>query len=443
MVDRKRVLRDLGFLVGLVLVGGLLGWLLGGCTPTPTVIPPEQVVGETFRARELGPGYVADPQGMAIHDIDPERDLIYLGAFAYDAALSFGEGAKEYYRYGAQNQGTLFCTGHVQDPDVFEVTIPVPKVTKDYGALYKAQVVSRGDISAPVTSMQLRDLEIVWYGPAQRLHMVFAKHYQYTPTPCFASSRLTLANPETRGPWYVGEGVNPIETNEYLFTLPAWWAHKYANDYRICAGRHRDGQGPSGPTLYAFGDSAFVLHAPPTGAELPSVTLLRYEDLACFDGREGNCIVDHCPEDDYRGAAFIEDGPRRAFVFIQRKSAGRCWYGYPDGSVCPPICDCSDCGGERGYQAEGYQARMIFFRASDLAMVAQGHWPPWKPQPYAVLDLTPYMLNGDVNLCGVAYSPQTDIAGDPHSGWLFVTQQAGHETMSARHPVAHVWKVGR
>jgi hypothetical protein len=444
-----------GFAVGLAIVGILLSWALligGGCGPKPGTPEGDLAAGKAFRERGIGPGFVKDPAGMRIHDIDPELDLTYFGAFGGPSDLDFGDGAKEYYAYGDNSRGSLFCTGHrvyMGQPgfpeQLYEITIPRPVIANSYGALYRGSVLQGG--SPYRGEMKLKDVEIWWRGGAQRLHGQVGKHYEYTDGPRHFAFRLNLANPQTVGPWNLTP--NAIETNGYLFQLPEWFAYRWTEGRRLVCGRHRDGQGPSGPTLYAYNPYNTAGELVESGAMLSVTTLLRYDDLACWENPSDNCIIDHCPEDAYTGAAFIEDGPRRAVVFARRKAfdadgdgTARCWYGYPNGQTCPPVCECSNCGGNRGFQAEALRAELAFFRARDLGLVAAGLMEPWEPQPYAVLDLTSYLIGSGPNLGGVAYCPKTEVPpDDPHSGWLFVTEL--YDDGVTERPVFHVFKVGR
>ena len=416
--------------------------LLGlACCATQPATPPEPPFIMQDAVRELGPGFVRDPNTQSIHRLTP-GDIEYLGAFRLP--IAFSGGAKEYYRYGDGDRGSLFCTGHLvnMDPQLYEVTIPLPKITGDFSELYTAEILQAGNPMPPGTSadLKLKDVELLWHGPSQRLHLVYAKHYQYTDSPCRATSRIVLNDSQTLGPWYLDRPA--IESNVYLFTIPEWFAYQYTLGRRLACGRHRDGQGPSGPTIYAYGWPN-PLDPPAANTMLGSTTLLRYDDLACWeDGAGDHCIVDHCPEDTYRGGAFLDDGRRRAVVFGRRKGIGRCWYGYPDGTTCPPVCDCGDCGGSRGFQADDYRPELVFFNPMDLAAVATGDWPSWKPQPYAVVDLSPFWFNGGVEVSAVAYAENTDVPpGDPHSGWLFVSQEKALETSSAAYTAVHVFRV--
>jgi hypothetical protein len=43
--------------------------------------------------------------------------------------------------------------------------------------------------------------------------------------------------------------------------------------------------------------------------------------------------------------------------------------------------------------SNSFSARIIFYNLADLARVATGELEPWKPQPYAYLDIDEYLFH--------------------------------------------------
>lgn len=426
----------LGFVLVVFVLAAFFGAAIGGCGPKPE--PPE-AMGDGFVERRVGPGFVPDAT-IGVHDLVFARDLVYEGAFT--AMIAFSEGAKAFNAEGDDGRGSLYVTGHLveMDPELYEVTIPEPVIGASWSSLPRVSVIRNGSPVAPISGLKLKDVELF---PPCWLHLTFGKHQQDNDYPCHGACRPDLTG--TVGPYWCGRGApirNQIETNAYLAGLPDWWANLNTGGRNLIRGRHREGQGPSGPTLYVD-EWPDPFTAPPAGFRTDALTLLRYGDRACWEGGGENCIDQHCPADTYMGVAFVESGRIRAFVWAGLKGYGECWYGYPDGTRCPPVCDCQTCGGARGFQATSYMPRLVAFRASDLAAVAAGLVEPWEPQPYDVFDLSPYMVGGpnSVNVTGLAYCSPRDVPpGHRWAGRLFVSEK-DTGTQYTAYPTIHVFRV--
>jgi hypothetical protein len=385
------------------------------------------------------------------------RDLDYLGAFLLPDGDEFAycQGIKAYNPDGDPHgpadgfPGSLFGTGHVWYSEAYEVTIPAPVDSRNVNDLPEADV-----LQAPVelvTQIELSvddELKGMEYLPAQglqttpKLYVCFGRHYQYNRRETHGWTEIDLRHPNAKGPWFVGPEsmVSDLNTNEYIFTIPKSWADQYCPGKRLACGRHRDGQEASGPSIIAFGPWNDG-NPPPPGTELGATPLLLYEPWSCVcetceGNQDGDCLDGHCEEDNWFGGAWLEDGIRSAVAIIGVKSYGDCWYGYPDGTRCPPTCECDDCGGHRGYQADYFRTVILLYDPNDLAAVAQGWLDSDQPQPYEIFDITPYMLQypapeNKIKATGVAY--------DEERGLLFVTEEYGH--IADYRPVIHVWQV--
>ena len=79
-------------------------------------------------------------------------------------------------------------------------------------------------------------------------------------------------------------------------------------------------------------------------------------------------------------------------------------------------------------------SQLIFYDVDDLATVAAGEMEPWEPQPYATLELDPW-------LWGVSDSRQKHhvgaIAYDSVHRRLFLMEPL----VDADRPLVHVWSV--
>ena len=134
-------------------------------------------------------------------------------------------------------------------------------------------------------------------------------------------------------------------------------------------------------------------------------------------------------------------------VFIGTKALGYSWYGFANGvewaydcaEQDPPTCpDVPEWPYDnRGYWAEDYQAQVIFFDTNQLGAVASGEIESYHPQPYAVLDLTPYLLNPELDYANYKRDLVGAAAFDPDSGLLYVIERLADEYAS----IVHVFRV--
>jgi hypothetical protein len=177
--------------------------------------------------------------------------------------------------------------------------------------------------------------------------------------------------------------------------------------------------------------------------------------------------------DEWEGGAFLttSDG-RSAVLFAGTKGTGsKFWYGFAnpagpdlpcveeemreqfqlcylaDGSPCPNE-DLHECAGHndfRGWWSSSFQAQIILFDPADLARVAAGEWLPWQPQPYAVIDLDPFLLHNpnavEEDMLGRGLQRRYrlgEIAYDRAAGLLYVLELFG----DGDQPLVHIWRVG-
>ncbi|MBN1964161.1 MAG: hypothetical protein JW910_05920 [Anaerolineae bacterium] len=338
--------------------------------------------------------------------------------------------------------GSLFGTGHDWYQYVSEVSIPVPLITPALDALPVATTLQPfadvrgemfGELEQPVAALEvLPGVE----GAEGRLVFAWGQHFQemrYGPS--HGWSRLDLADPQSAGPWSVGDFPDYL-TNNYLFTIPAEWA-AHTPGMTLATGRFREGgQGGSGPSLIAFAPPD-VDDPAPAGAVLPALALLRYGDYTT-PGEQQLDDYRHC--DDWTGGAWLTAGERAAVIFVGTKALGECWYGFANGIVWPeegPWPDVPEWPYDnRGYWASEYEEQMLFYDPADLAAVAAGTLEPWQPQPYARLDISDVFF-------GVREDWTRGRAGsaayDRERGLLYVTEPTADDSGRT---VIHVWRVG-
>jgi len=416
--------------------------------------------------REPLPGPVDVPPG---NRIQPEN-LTYLGAFR----LPEGSGGSNwdysghgltYYPggdpAGADDgfPGSLYGFGHDHQLMVSEITIPTPVISKNLDDLNTAATLQPfADITAGLFDPDAVDLPRagIEYLPPQgnqttgKLHFVWGQHFQFFE-PSHGWSELDLSNPQPAGLW-VFDGFTNYVTSDYLFEIPEAWANAYTPGLRLATGRFREGVwGGFGPALFAFApweDGS----PPPPSSTLTSITPLLLYGIQ----EEGNPEIvsdssmmmnGYQEADHWWGAAWLTSRDYAAVVFAGTKALGSSWYGFANGVVWPYDCadhtpvTCPDVPewpySDRGYWAESFQAQMIFFDPNQLAAVAQGHIQPYEPQPYATLDLTPYLFDPNIDLGEYKRDLVGAAAFDREHGYLFVVERLADEYKS----VIHVFQI--
>ena len=164
--------------------------------------------------------------------------------------------------------------------------------------------------------------------------------------------------------------------------------------------------------------------------------LLAYSNILADDGH----VMDgYSHADEWAGGAWLSDGARSAVILVGTKALGETWYGFADGTVWPeeppfpPVPDPPN--DERGWWAEGFGARILFYDPADLAAVARGEAETWAPQPYAVMDI-------DAQLYHITSPQQWHRVGaaafDRERGLLYIMEPLADEDRS----LIHVWQVG-
>ncbi len=386
--------------------------------------------------------------------LQPE-DLEYRGAFRLPdgpeefAWMYSGEGLA-YYPDGDKGgpgdgyPGSLFGVGHNWNQYVSEIAIPVPVVSaaKNLDELNTATTLQafaniRGELYAEM-EMPRAGLAILPQMPGQaaaKLYFSFAQHLEDQPgKPAFGWCELTLSTPKPAGPWRI-DGLGNYLTSDYLLPLPRAWAKKHAGGRCLGAGRYRDGgQGGQGPSLFAVAPWQDG-KPPPANAELAMTTLLRYPAVTAA---EPHAMKNYHHSDDWSGAAWVIAGGKSALLFLGTKGAGKCWYGYANGLVWPeeppypkvPEYPFQD----RGWWSSRMFAQILFYDTADLEKVAAGKMRPREPQPYATLDIEPFLYRQRERLemrhLGAA-------AFDRARGILYVVEFRGDEDKS----LVHVWQV--
>ncbi len=359
--------------------------------------------------------------------IQPE-DLEYLGAFR----LPQGSGERDWtYSGNAATHvpegdpkgpedgfpGSLMATGNDTHLLVSEIGIPAPKIPthKRVDALNTARTLQPfQDVFGPITGPMEQPRVGLSYLPSRsdkrtgRIHFGLGLHLQDTgfdPSHGWFETDLSSARPA--GPW-VFDGYSGYVTNDYLCEIPRAWADTHTPGQVLAAGRAREGPwAGGGPALFAF-EPGNEETPPSPGTELRSVTpLLLYGEqrpgIPEIASTEAQRLPGYSDSDRFRGCAWLTAGDRGAVVFAGTKAVGESWYGFANGVRWPYECGqgghspCPDVPeypyDNRGFWASDFKAQLLFYDPQDLASVARGRMKTWEPRPYAVLDLSPYLLD--------------------------------------------------
>ena len=401
-------------------------------------------------------GAVVPASGAGL--FQPE-DFRYLGAFRTPVVmgtaqgtsvdmLSWCKGIEAYYPYGDPGgdadgfPGSLFGIGHGWVSVAYELSIPAPVISDNVSDLPVAQLLQAPhDVcsSIEVDGDALKSIEWLPEQPgmtSEKLFISFGQHYQYDRRPTHGWVDLTLSNPNPAGAWNVGTDtqVNCLNTNEYLFSIPKDWADANVGGKRLACGRYREGQVACGPSIIAFGPWE-AGNPPVPNADLPAVPLVLYKNL---DPSRG--LTNFCWADNWTGGAWLKNDELASVAIVGTKGYGNCWYGWQDGTTpeqCatwPGGCEANGYGGSnRGYYATSFRTVVLLYFPDDLARVARGEEGSWEPQPYAVWDITPYMIRPEstyeIGTGGVAY--------DEAHGLLYITERGG-DTANEK-PIIHVF----
>ena len=407
----------------------------------------------------LQPGDLHYLGGFLLPELDNENSWLYSGnGLAYYPG---GDAGGE----GDGFPGSLIGTGNDLYINIGEVSIPAPVNSpgKNPDELNTARTLQGlTDILGPLTDAYWEQprVGLCWL-PAQsgqdrdKIHYTFGQHLQDTAfEPCLGWFNPDLSNPQTTGPWVFG-GFTGYVTNDYLTRIPTAWADAHVGGRYLGAGRAREGPWAGrGPALFAC--APWQEGSPPArGSALQNITpLLMYgtqPEGSPELGLDPAWIMNNYSDSDrFRAVSWLTAGDRAAVVFAGTKAMGNSWYGFADGTVwdynCAETNSCPEVPpfpyDNRGFWAEDLQAQLIFYDPEDLAQVAAGAIPTWQPQPYAVMDLSPYLFDSVWNEEDLAIY-RRDFVGaitfDADRRLLYVTEQLA---MADGRSVIHVFRVG-
>jgi len=387
-------------------------------------------------------------------DGDPPTGLLQPEHVVYEGAFRLPHGGGEGYSWeyaghaltyypdgdpggdGDGHPGSLFGVGHDWNLYVSEISIPAPVNSRSVSSLGSARTIQPfRDIGWGLHGYYEDGRIGLEYLPPQggqttgKIHFCLGQHFEeddYGPSHGWAD--LDMGNPA--GLWSVGGQLN-YRTNDYLFEIPEAWAATYTPGMRLATGRFRDGgNGGRGPNLFAYGPWNHG-NPPSRGATLDAVALIAYSEFVAPDS---HYMHDWNPADSWTCGAWLESGERSAVILVGAKALGEGWYGYHDGTRYPSG---GEGPGERGWWADDFVARIIFYDPSELGEVARGALQPWEPQPYAHMDIGDRLFHREPRNETHQYHHVRGCAYDRARNILYVIEFGGDEYYS----VIHAWRI--
>lgn len=408
---------------------------------------------------------LADPPAT---DLISPQDLQYMGAFrlpegSNESTWEYSGYAMTFYPAGDPTgpadttPGSLFILGHDQQQMVSELAIPQP-IISDSKNLEELNTAETLQPFADITNGMFGYLEIPRAGlaylpdpdglSAGLLHFAWGQHLQYFEA-SHGWSGIDLSDPQPAGPWHFGDYTNYI-SNDYLFEIPPEWAASIGADYRLASGRFRDGQWSGlGPALLAY--APFPATAPAAaGTTITTIKpLLLYgstlAEIPEIQLDENVRMESFSEPDEWSGAAWLTTADQAAVIFVGTKAIGRSWYGFGNGvefpisedpnTVYPEVPDWPH--DSRGYWSEEIAGQILFYNPHDLVAVANGTMQSGEPQPYAVLDLNPYLYDPGFDYEADKNYVLGAVAFDRENGILYIVERRADEEKS----IIHVFEI--
>ena len=375
-------------------------------------------------------------------------DLTYQGAFRLPEGQAgsevktwdWGGSAMTYYPAGDPKganddyPGSIFGAGHAWEHQISEFSIPKPIISKQLNNLTVAKtlqgfqnILNVGNLEIPRTGLCY--LTKQGNQTTDKIHFCWGYHMQEDPpdlTHGWCETNLT--NPQIQRGWYLADLPTynrNMSTNNYMFEIPKTWANKNTPGKFLATGRYRDGGwGGQGPGIFAIGPWNDG-NPPASGSAIANVPLLLYDSTYTGEPAEHTMRSYH-HSDEWGGAVWLTARKKSAVLFAGTKGIGDCWYGDPNG----PCLECED----RGWWSTGFEGQFIFYDPDDLAKVASGVWPTWKPQPYATLNINQHLYH-------ITSKQQKHHLGaasfDSKRGILYVFESFAEDDR----PVVHAWNV--
>lgn len=372
--------------------------------------------------------------------ISPDT-IHYKGAFRvpsdyadFQLSWNYNAGGLVYYSGGDPNgpddgyPGSLFGTGHVYQCAISEISIPEPVISESHilSELNSAQTFQPftkvdGEMGNDMLIGGLAHLPKQGVQSEGRLYFGKGKHFPDQTASNHGWVNLDLHPASTKGLWKIGD-IPTVNTGYMLFEIPSDWATQHTSGRILATGRNRWGQGTfgHGPSLYAI--APWESGTPPApDTPLDYTTLIQYSGTDESTSLQGYRIADT-----WSGGAWLTKGADGAILFAAQISYGPVWYGmdYATGNM-------------RGMFGINRKITLQFFNPGDLAKVADVLVDSHTPQPYAVLDITPYLWADYATRTIQESGNHFLIAYDRERSYLFIPEK----NIDGNKPIIHVFEI--
>lgn len=381
----------------------------------------------TRRGNESAPSNTASisvPSWSCDSLFNPYTNFRHEGAFRLPtssqeyASWAYGGSGLTYYPGGnpgrsdtlSELPGSLYGFGHSHSMLVGEISIPRPSVAKGTAPLPRATQLKAfadpwprvyptdggGALRAFPDGASGPDAGLAYHPAAKNvpegLYYTLADGYA-TPADQPNLGSFSLALDKAQGPWFLQgpppRNVDPSLSSRFAFTLPAAWADKHTGGRSLVVGsKYISGRNvPSqGTTLYAVApwESGAL---PAASGVVSAVEMLRYPGGSDPARAQHNYFWD----DDAEGAAFLSAGNKSGFWVAYRQTMGDNWYGDPHGQQ-NALYDLPEprWASGKGTCASYRVAAFLAYDPAEIVAVIKGDKKTWEPQPYVMMDLTPF-----------------------------------------------------
>jgi hypothetical protein len=425
----------------------------------------------------------------AAEKIRPEHDIQYLGAFRVptDSSSNYSWGwlSKNGLVFNPDSGNLIsppmYSESHANFGKITEFTIPAPVIsaTKNLSDLNVSSTVhdwtdiTEGLWDVGYTSSKVvSDMAII---PAQGTQtsskIYWLSTSWYSPSVgnrTLGMSDLNFTTPNAKGTWIIdGEWAGESDpetakTSRYAFTIPQNWADNHVSGYSLGVGENKPNNGGSrGACLFAV--KPWDTDTPLGDGEDIDSKMLMCAGMDTANRR--NYDASHWDffsfSDQQLSVAWVEVGSRSAVIlsgsisYLPADTEGDCdpnteiceYYKdnvpYDNDALITPV-DISQTSPDactaypHDYRAEPTERVLWFYDPDDLAAVASGG-DPWAPQPYATLNLEPYLWATERclqdRIGGIAY--------DQTLNKLYVVELRTDTTVSSSDisPIIHVFQL--
>jgi len=359
---------------------------------------------------------ITTPSFSSNNLVNPNINLEFLGGFRLPPDEEY-QGQSSTWNYASQGlasypngnknhdpekefPGSLYAVGHTHYPQIAEVSIPIPSLSKNLNELPYAKMLQpfSNDIWPKVYNGSWRPngSEMVYMGIGyhpggksigERLYYGIYREYTSTSGNVNGSLSLDLAPEKSIGAWFLRDirespdsnnYVDPALIDKFIFAIPQDWANLYTGGRSLIFGQgFQSGVGipTHGPAIYATcpWESGIL---PGNEEVISAVELLRYGN----DDNMDKWMTNWSGSLAFTGGAWLKKGHTSGVVFCVSRPIGDIWYGGEDGSGTWSTdfdIPATRIAQMRRWHATKRGVSLFFYNPEDLARVVKGELKSW------------------------------------------------------------------